>query len=169
MGLDFGGSASNQAQPSNTQHQQNNSGFGGDLLGFGGSTASQPPQQTHQPPNQQNPNQQGGGDLMGFSFDNPQPQQNTPPQSPGLSSGFSFDSSPAQSPTYQQPKQPQQHQQPQGNNFGFDLMGGNDQPAPAVNKPPQANTGFTPIQNTNPNKIMAYENQHVQIWMDCIK
>ena len=29
--------------------------------------------------------------------------------------------------------------------------------------------GFQPISNTNPNKIMAYENQHVQIWMDCIK
>ena len=22
---------------------------------------------------------------------------------------------------------------------------------------------------TNPNKIMAYENEHIQIWMDCIK
>jgi hypothetical protein len=167
MGLDFGGgSTSNQAQPSSGQQ---NTGFGGDLFGFGGSsTASQPPQH-QQPP----PNNQFGGDLMGFGFDapppsQPPPQQTTPPQSPGLGGGFSFDSSPAQSPTYQQPKPPAP--QPQNNNFGFDILGG-DQSAPQANKPPssQVTSGFQPITNTNPNKVLAYENQHVQIWMDCIK
>ena len=169
MGLDFGGgSTSNQAQPSSSHHQQN-TGFGGDLLGFGGSsTASQPPQQHQQPSNNQY-----GGDLMGFGFDapppsQPPPQQSTPPQSPGIGGGFSFDSSSSQSPTYnQQPKPPAS--QPQNNNFGFDIMGG-DQSAPPVNKAPSSQaSGFQPITNTNPNKVMAYENQHVQIWMDCIK
>jgi len=29
--------------------------------------------------------------------------------------------------------------------------------------------GFQPIVNNNPNKILAYENNHLQIWMDCTK
>jgi len=159
MGLDFGGG--NTSTKNNPPRSQPNSDFGGDLLGFGGSsTATQPPQPPQQP-------QQHGTDLMGFGFDapspsQPPPQQHTYPQSPGLSGGFSFDSSLAQSPTYQQPQPPAS--QPQ-NNFGFDMMGNE-----SANKPPAPQaTGFQPITNTNPNKIMAYENQHVQIWMDCIK
>lgn len=41
-------------------------------------------------------------------------------------------------------------------------------PTPQVAKPAVV-SGFQPITNTNPNKILAYQNDHVQIWMDCIK
>ena len=163
MGLDFGG-ASNQPQPSTTPK---NTGFD-DLMGFGGSsTASQPSPQHHQPAP---PSNSGfGADLMGFGFDapsQPPPQTQPPPQNTGFSGGFSFDSSPSQPPTYQQPKPPAS--QPQ-NDFGFDVLGGGSAPQPSKPAPQAPTSGFQPITNTNPNKIMAYENQHVQIWMDCIK
>jgi hypothetical protein len=153
MGLDFGGGS--QAPPPNAGGQSN-LGFGGDLLGFGesSSTHSQPPV-----------NQSGGGDLMGFGFAQvPSHPPQVPTQAPG---GFLFDSSPNSSPTY--PPQPSNPTPPQ-NSFGFDLMGtGSSQQAPKPPASSQQFEGFTPISNTNPNKIMAYENQHVQIWMDCEK
>ena len=47
------------------------------------------------------------------------------------------------------------------------LAGGTQSAAPVAKTAGQS--GFVPIVNTNPNKILAYENQHMQIWMDCIK
>lgn len=63
---------------------------------------------------------------------------------------------------------------PAQNNFGINLLGGQTtlQPTnvPAITP---VNTGlgsgFKPIVNTNPNKFLAYQNQHLQIWIDCIK
>jgi hypothetical protein len=65
--------------------------------------------------------------------------------------------------------------------FGYNLLGSsatgtsNPPPPPSLSQsvpvPPTQSvvTGFQPIINNNPNKILAYENQHIQIWMDCIK
>lgn len=148
MGLDFGGA---QQVPPPTQP---NTGFGGDLLGFG---ATSNPAPVPQPPAQPQ-NTLGGGDLMGFGFPSaPQPQPNqTPAANIG---GFSFDTTP-------QVVQPAPVAQPQAQvNLGFDMMGA---PTPQVAKPAVV-SGFQPITNTNPNKILAYQNDHVQIWMDCIK
>ena len=97
-----------------------------------------------------------GGDLMGFGFST---QPNNPPQNQG---GFNFN------PTQNQP-------QPPSNNLGgFNLLGSTQQvqqqaPQPPVTLPQQTSTGFQPIINNNPNKILAYDNTHLQIWIDCIK
>lgn len=48
------------------------------------------------------------------------------------------------------------------------MMGTSSQPQPQP-KPAQQASGFVPITNTNPNKILAYESPHLQMWMDCIK
>lgn len=139
LGLDIGGQTQHQPTPTA-------GGFGGDLLGFGVST---PPQTVAQPPAS---NLLGGSDLMGFGFNNP------PSNPPPAQGGFNFNQS-----GFNQPPQPPQVPQ---NNFGFNLLG-NTQPQPQ----PQvaANTGFQPIVNNNPNKILAYDNPQMQIWIDCIK
>jgi len=149
LGLNMGSSPAPQP-PTNTG---NNLGF--DILGFGTSpTVTQP-----SPP--QNNNNFMGGDLMGFGTSAPV----TPPQPQG---GFSFNNPPANTFNQIPPQQPPQ------NNFGFNLLGGTNVQPP---QPPQSTLpaqtqvaiGFQPIVNTNPNKILAYDNQHIQIWMDCIK
>jgi hypothetical protein len=97
-----------------------------------------------------------GGDLMGFGFSTP--PNNPPPQNLG---GFSFN-------------QPQNQPQPPTNNLGgFNLLGSTQPvqqqaPQPPVTLPQQT-AGFQPIINNNPNKILAYDNTHLQIWIDCIK
>ena len=148
MGLDLGGSS--QPQP-----PQSNSGFGGDLLGFGDSPSQPPPQPPSQPP------ANSGMDLMGFGFSSgpsqPPSSQTNPPASTG---GFSFDHSTPQQAPSQPPAQ-------NNNNLGFDMMGTSSQPSQP--KPAQQTSGFVPITNTNPNKILAYESPHLQMWMDCIK
>ena len=136
-------------QPPVQPPQPANTGFGADLMGFGGPTTTQPPPQPVQPTG----GDLMGGDLMGFGTA-PQPVVQ-PPQ-------------PVAQPVAQPVSAPAQ-------NIGFDF-GGPSVPAPVGGLgssvppvKPQVQTGFVPINNTNPNKIMAYENQHVQIWMDCIK
>lgn len=99
---------------------------------------------------------------MGFGIVSPQPQ---PVQTNNLAGigGFNFGGPSA--PVIQPQSAPVNSPQ---NNFGFNLLGsGPTVPAsqPAANQL----QGFQPITNTNPNKILAYENQHLQIWMDCIK
>lgn len=150
LGLDIGGST--QPQP-----VTNTGGFGGDLLGFGNPTP--PPQTVTQPPAN---NLLGGTDLMGFGFtsqpSNPQPVQG----------GFNFNQG-----GFNSPPQPQTQPPPVAqNNFGFSLLG-NTQPQtqPQTQQQPQvsATTGFQPIVNNNPNKILAYDNAQLQIWIDCIK
>ena len=147
LGLDMGGQT--QPQPAPTT-----GGFGGDLLGFGVSTP--PPQTVPQPPAN---NLLGGTDLMGFGFTNP-PSNPQPVQG-----GFSFNQGGFNQPPPQAPQAPQ-------NNFGFNLLG-NTQPQTQPQSQPSAqvaaNTGFQPIVNNNPNKILAYDNPQMQIWIDCIK
>lgn len=136
-----------------------NAGFGGDLLGFG--SISTPPQPVSQPTPQPTVNTGFGADLMGFGISSPQPVSQPQPTNLGFNFGITS------TPTVPQAPQPQ----PQ-NNFGINLLGATTAPIsqptlnPTVN---QVNTGFKPIINTNPNKFLAYENQHIQIWMDCIK
>jgi len=92
---------------------------------------------------------------MGFGIStSPQPVA----QSPNVG-GFNFGAPTV--PTQVPPTNPQ-------GNFGFNLLGTNS-PATQTTVPSSSNTGFQPIANTNPNKILGYENQHLQIWMDCIK
>jgi hypothetical protein len=148
LGLEMGGgSAPVQTPP------PNNGGFGGDLLGFGLSGPSNPQPVVAQPPAN---NLLGGADLMGFGF--------APTPSPPVAvnqGGFNFGQ-----PT-PQPPQPQVN-----NNFGFNLLGGSQsaQQAPQpVSLPAQNTSAFQPIINNNPNKILAYDNSHLQIWIDCIK
>jgi hypothetical protein len=158
-GFDMGGSTQ-QTAPTN-------SGFGGDLLGFGAST---PPvqQHQHQQPqpvvNQPADNLLGGADLMGFGFSS-QPS-NPQPQNQG---GFNFGVG-NQTGFNQPPQQPPQQQ----NNFGFSLLGNSQPTQQTVQQSPpvtstQSTIGFQPITNNNPNKILAYDNNHLQIWIDCIK
>jgi len=78
--------------------------------------------------------------------------------------------------SFQQPAQQTPfsfQQQPPQNQGGFDfnLLGSSQPQSNVSNPPPQVNnsSGFQPIVNNNPNKILAYENTHLQIWMDCIK
>jgi hypothetical protein len=137
--------------------QAENTGFGGDLLGFG---VSSPPPQQQSANNQQAPNIYGGSDLMGFGFSNP-------PSNPPPNQGFSF-GAPIPQNNFNQP--PQQ----QSNNLGFSLLGSQQpvqQPAQQPQPPVvvQSTIGFQPIVNNNPNKILAYDNNHLQIWIDCIK
>jgi hypothetical protein len=138
LGLSMGGS---QPLP-----QTNISGFGGDLLGFGSTSG---PTQTTPPPQ---PNLLGG-DLMGFGVSSP-PSNNL--------GGFGFNPSPVNTNTPTQ-------QPPQGN-FGFSLLGSSSTgatnstqsamsqsvPVQPVHTPSQIVSGFQPIVNNNPNKIMAY-------------
>ena len=128
---------------------------GGDLLGFGNEVAS--PSSTHsQPTPQQN---SGGFDLMGFGSGPSQP----PPQQQQNNNSFGFD--------FGGPSQPQQTlSQPPNNIQKANSTGGfNFDSTPSQPQKVQSNTsGFVPITNTNPNKIMGYENQHLQIWFDCI-
>lgn len=146
LGLDMGGQI--QPQPTSTA-----GGFGGDLLGFG---SSAPTQTAVQPPAS---NLLGGSDLMGFGFNSP------PSNPPPAQGGFNFNQGGFTQPPQPPPQVPQ-------NNFGFNLLG-NTQPQtqPLSQLQPQvaANTGFQPIVNNNPNKILAYDNQQMQIWIDCIK
>lgn len=121
-----------------------------DLMGF---ESNPPPANT-----QSNQNNMFGMNLLsnngGFNSNNP-PNNQIPQQ---------------QQPYQQQPYQQQPQQQNNGG-FGLNLLGSN-QPQPAVTIPPaQLNnsTGFQPVINNNPNKILAYDNSHLQIWMDCIK
>ena len=142
LGLNMGSSPA----PPSPVNTGNNLGF--DMLGFGTS----PP--VTQPPPPQNNNFMGE-DLMGFGT-------STPVTSPQPQGGFSFNNPPAN--TFNQiPPQ----QQPQ-NNYGFNFSGGNNV-QPTLPAQTQVATGFQPIVNTNPNKILAYDNQHIQIWMDCVK
>jgi len=147
LGIDMGGSS--VAQPTSV-NEGNNLGF--DILGFGTSSTTSSPQLQN--------NNFLGGDLMGFAT-NPV----TSPQSQG---GLSFNNPPAN--TFNQIPL----QQPPQNNFGFNLLGVNSvQPTqsvqPTLPVQTQVAIGFQPIVNTNPNKILAYDNQHIQIWMDCVK
>lgn len=142
------------------QSPPNNGGFGGDLLGFG---LSSPQPVVSQPPAN---NLLGGADLMGFGFGSP--SSNPPPQSQPQG-GFNFGVTPPQQ-AFTPPPQPQP---PANNNFGFSLLG-NSPPAQQPVQPPQptstqSSIGFQPIVNNNPNKILAYDNAHLQIWIDCIK
>jgi hypothetical protein len=140
----------------NNPPQAENTGFGGDLLGFGASSPS--PQQQQSVNNQQAPNNiYGGTDLMGFGF------SNTPSNPPPNQGGFNF-GAPIPQNNFNQP--PQQ----QSNNFGFNSVG-SQQPAqqPQTTVVAQSTLGFQPIVNNNPNKILAYDNTHLQIWIDCIK
>lgn len=102
-----------------------------------------------------------GADLMGFGISSPQP---VAPVSQPVNLGFDFGA--PSTPVVPQPVQPQVQ-----NNFGINLLGGTQQAPVSVPQPnlSQASNGFKPIINTNPNKFLAYENQHLQIWMDCIK
>lgn len=147
--------------PSTQESPVVNTGFGGDLLGFGQST--QPT--VSQPVNQQH--NLMGGDLMGFGFSSPtNPPVNpvNPPQ-PNLG-GFNFNNN-FNGGFGSQPTQPPQP--PQNNSGGFNLLG-NTSPSVPVVQPTQPSTiSFQPIINNNPNKILAYDNAHLQIWMDCIK
>ena len=90
---------------------------------------------------------------MGFGFNSP--PSNPQPQNLG---GLNLNPSP--------PFQPQ----PQPN-LGFNMLG--NQPVQPQTQPtatlPQNTMGFQPIVNNNPNKILAYDNTHLQIWIDCIK
>lgn len=104
---------------------------------------------------------------MGFGFNAP-PSNPPPVQNPA---GFGFNlTSPQTGFNAPQP-------QPPANNFGFNLLGGTQpaqtQPAqvnqPQVSLAGSSSIGFQPIVNNNPNKILAYDNQHIQIWIDCIK
>ncbi len=150
LSLEMGGGS----QPVQTA-PVNNGGFGGDLLGFGiSSPPPQPPQVVAQPPVN---NLMGGSDLMGFGF-----TSNPSPPVAVNQGGFNFG----------QTNPPLQAPQPQNNNFGFNLLGGSQpvQQAPQpVSLPAQNTTAFQPIVNNNPNKILAYDNTHLQIWIDCIK
>lgn len=145
LGLEMGGgSAPAQTPP------PNNGGFGGDLLGFGLSGPSNPQPAVTQPAN----NLLGGADLMGFGF---APNPSAPVAV--NQGGFNFG-------------QPTPPPQPQANNFGFNLLGGSQptqQVPQPVSIPPHNTSGFQPIANNNPNKILAYDNAHLQIWIDCIK
>ena len=142
-----------------TQIQQQNTSFGGDLLGFGSiSTPTTQPVKQVQP---QVNNLGFGADLMGFGISSPQP---VAPVSQPVNLGFDFGA--PSTPVVPQPVQAQVQ-----NNFGINLLGGTQQVPVSVPQPtlPQGSNGFKPIINTNPNKFLAYENQHLQIWMDCIK
>jgi len=150
------GTSSPQPQPTT---QPVNTGFGGDLLGFGLSTPTQPPQP--QPPAQVNSGF-SGSDLMGFGFSTG-PSNPSPPVQSTAQTGFNFGLGPSQPQTVQAP-QPQ----PQNNNFGFNLLGSQSTSVQPVTQTTQAST-FQPIVNNNPNKILAYDNNHLQIWIDCIK
>jgi len=111
---------------------------GGDLLGFGIESAPQP---------QTQPATSNGFDLMGFGTSTPpaltQPSQ--PPQPAGF--GFGFGGPPQ--PTTTVPAT----SAPQNNNIGFNF--GTSAPS-AVQPPSQQSSGFQPITNTNPNKILGY-------------
>lgn len=97
---------------------------------------------------------------MGFGTSS---QQTPQPVSPPVNLGFNFGA-----PSTHVVSQPPQTQ-PQ-NNFGeINLLGNNPQPTISTQPTLSSNTGFKPIINTNPNKFLAYENQQIQIWMDCIK
>lgn len=144
------------SQPISQPVQQPSSGFGGDLLGFGGSSTPTPPQ----PVVQQPANLGFGADLMGFGISSPQPPQ---PVSQPVNLGFNFGA--PSTPVVSQPPQTQ----PQNNFGGMNLLGNSPQPTISQQPALSSNTGFKPIINTNPNKFLAYENQHIQIWMDCIK
>ena len=168
MDINMGGSQPQTLPP------QSSGGFGGDLLGFGMETTQQslqtPPQTYNTQPGSNNNNFMN--DFMGFGTTTPPPihqvnqqvnQQNNPNNMYGMNllsnnSGFSA--------TTQQTPPPQNT-----NNFGFNLLGSNQPPVQAPIQQVQQNTSssFQPIINNNPNKILAYENQHLQIWMDCIK
>lgn len=142
--------------PQVTNPQPVNNGFGGDLLGFGLSSPTQAP--PPQPPAQVN-NGFSGNDLMGFGFSTG-PSNPTPVQPP-VQTGFNFGIGSSQ-------PQPVQAPQPQNNNFGFNLLG--SQPTSVQPQAPTSQTStFQPIVNNNPNKILAYDNSHLQIWIDCIK
>lgn len=97
------------------------------------------------PPSVTNPNSLLGNDFLGFGGNQPQPIQKNN-QNLG---GFSFD-------------QPQPVKPPQSNNnlggFSFDS-------SPVA---PPAQTVNAQKAN-NPNKFLAYDNQHLQIWMNCVK
>jgi len=120
--------------------QSTTGGFGGgDLLGFGNTQPTAVQPHT-------------GGDLLGFGNSNPSSFGQ------GGQGGFSFDSPPSNPPPSQ--------------NFGFNLMGSNQGQSPPIIQTAttlQSQLSFVPIINNNPNKILAYENTHMQIWMDCIK
>lgn len=152
----MGGSPPVQAPPTNS------GGFGGDLLGFGLSAPSPQPQPVVSQPAANN---LLGGDLMGFGFSAP------PSNPPPTQGGFNFGAPNPQS-GFSQP----QSQSPASNNFGFNLLGNTQQVQQPVQQAPQATSlpaqstlGFQPIVNNNPNKILAYDNAHLQIWIDCIK
>lgn len=150
------GTPSPQPQPTNNPQPANN-GFGGDLLGFGLSSPTQAP--PPQPPAQVNSGLIGN-DLMGFGFSTG-PSNPTPSVQPTAQTGFNFGLGSPQ-------PQPVQAPQPQNNNFGFNLLGSQ---TTSVQPPAQTSqvATFQPIVNNNPNKILAYDNSHLQIWIDCIK
>jgi hypothetical protein len=149
------GTPSPQPQAINNPQPVNN-GFGGDLLGFGLSSPTQAP--PPQPPAQVNNG--FGNDLMGFGFSTG-PSNPSPPAQPPAQTGFNFGLGSPQ-------PQPVQSPQPQNNNFGFNLMGAQSISVQPPAQTPQTST-FQPLVNNNPNKILAYDNNHLQIWIDCIK
>jgi len=149
------GTPSPQPQAINNPQPVNN-GFGGDLLGFGLSSPTQAP--PPQPPAQVNNG--FGNDLMGFGFSTG-PSNPSPPAQPPAQTGFNFGLGSPQ-------PQPVQAPQPQNNNFGFNLLGAQSTSVQPPAQTSQAST-FQPLVNNNPNKILAYDNNHLQIWIDCIK
>ena len=146
MGLDFGGSS----QPPPAQ-PPDNTGFGGDLLGFGSAPSNPAP--TQPPVTQPSANTGMGADLMGFGFSSG-PTQPTPPPAANNNNmgGFSFDTPPvAQPPVAQPPVAQPPVAQPQVD-LGFDMLGSSQPSQPKA----QNTSGFQPITNTNPNKVLAY-------------
>ena len=164
--FDLMGFGSGPSQPAPVNVQPSNSGFGGDLLGFGSpSPAPVPTPPPSQIPSTQPSANTGGMDLMGFGFSSGSSQPTTQPSANQGGFGFGAPNNNNQPQAVSQVNQPPP--QNNNNNLGFDMFGGgSSQP---VQPKPQVTTGFQPIQNTDPNKIMAYENQHLQIWMNCIK
>lgn len=96
---------------------------------------------------------------MGFGISSPQTVETV---SHPVNLGFNFGAPTTTVVPQIQPPQPQ-------TNFGMNLLGNSSQPTVLQQSALSSNTGFKPIINTNPNKFLAYENQHLQIWMDCIK
>ena len=173
---------------STSQPSQSTGGFGGDLLGFGMDTPTQPvrPAQTfnNQPVQSFNTQPVNNNnlmmtDLMGFGTPSNPPQntQNNQNNMFGmnlLSNNGGFNQNPPQNvQPVQMPQQQQQQQQQNNGGFGLNLLGTSTQQQQPQSQPAQFNnnnsTGFQPIINNNPNKILAYDNSHLQIWMDCTK
>jgi hypothetical protein len=131
----------------NNQPTNSNNNLMTDLMGFGISSNPIPTQNLQ---NNQN-NQNNQNHLLGMNL---------------LSNngGFNLNTQPIiqqQQPIIQQQQQPiiQQQQGGQNNGFGLNLLGSNPQTQmQSIIQPVQQNvsSGFQPIINNNPNKILAY-------------